>query len=44
MKSLIKIKVLLPKERKPIAKKANVAFKSKKDYNRKRKHRKDWNE
>jgi hypothetical protein len=42
MKSLLKIiipKSKLPKVRKPTQKKANIAFKSKKDYTRKRKHR-----
>jgi hypothetical protein len=42
MKKLIKITVPVPKTRKPVAKKPNVAFKSKKDYTRKRKHKKAY--
>lgn len=34
----ITIKIKAPKIRKPVAKKPNVAFKSKKDYKRKQKH------
>jgi hypothetical protein len=35
----LKIKLKPPKQRKPVQRKPNVAFKSKKDYTRKRKHK-----
>lgn len=35
----MKIKIPIPKIRKPIAKKPNTVMKTKKDYNRKKKHK-----
>jgi hypothetical protein len=42
MKKSFTIKGKGPKQRKPVAKKPNVAFKSKKDYRRKGKHVSIW--
>lgn len=39
----MKIKIPIPKIRKPVATKPNVAMKSKKDYTRKKKHKKKEN-
>jgi hypothetical protein len=39
--SKIKLKVKIPKIRKPVANKPNIRMKSKKDYNRKEKHKKN---
>jgi hypothetical protein len=42
MSKSFKIKVPVPKIRKPVAKKPNTVMKSKKDYRRKPKHGKLW--
>ncbi len=42
MKKSIKLSIPAPKIRKPVAKKPNVAHKSKKDYKRRGKHGESW--